>query len=298
MKLIYQLTKEGRQARFVEIGVMPAQVQAVELDPTTLTPDDRRLLLVINPQGAAQAALTLPSWGVLGPASLPFEVERIATDAESLWRAYVDARHAAQAAFDVARETALEDSLGYYRERYQVAHGAPASPDTSRFRSSPRWPELVAAYEAAKVARAEWERAYAAKESARKEAEQAERERRDAERTAWIREHGSSYLRKCLDGGYDCQRRYVIERAAQEFDGAWDVDYFDRASWKDRAGPSEAALDLAASVGGTVVWLTGAPVSDLDIDREYSGDFEPCEAVVVRKFLGQYDVIYYPVQAR
>lgn len=122
----------------------------------------------------------------------------------------------------------------------------------------------------------------------RKAAEEAECERRREEREAWIAAHGSDYLKRAIAAGYNCQRRYVIERAAIEHPGAV-VDCQDAAEWKSRSCPSEAALDLAERVKGQVVWLTQPPMAHKDESDEF---FEACEAVAVRGFLGKHDVVY------
>jgi hypothetical protein len=129
-------------------------------------------------------------------------------------------------------------------------------------------------------------------ETAAAERAAAEKERREAEKRQWIGDVGSAYLKRCLAGGYNCQRAYVIERAGVEFPG-YVVDYNDAAAWKDRAAPSEKALVEAERVGGVVVWLTDEPsnrVAESDDDSQDYG-FEPCEAVVVREYLGKYDLV-------
>lgn len=126
--------------------------------------------------------------------------------------------------------------------------------------------------------------------TAQREAEEEERQRehevREAERTVWIAEHGSDFLRRATAAGYDCQRRYVTERAALEHPGAV-VDFEDEAEWRSRSCPSEAALDLAERINGEVVWLTSPPRASRDDDAYDYDRFEPCEAVWV-KFLGKY----------
>ena len=108
-----------------------------------------------------------------------------------------------------------------------------------------------------------------------------------AARRDWVETHGSDFLKKAVAAGYDCQRRYVTERAALELPG-FAVDFDDNASWKSRSCPSEAALELALSLaafGAEVVWLTDAPNADAE---PY---FEPCEAVAVCGYLGKYGAV-------
>jgi len=139
---------------------------------------------------------------------------------------------------------------------------------------------------------------------AQREAERAEKAAAAAafaaEKQAWVAAHGSDYLKRACGGGYDCARLYVTERAAQEAPG-YVVDFDDVAEWKGRSCPSLAALDLEADarkrgVGETqIVWLTSPvrakrPHEDEDY-YEYEDDFEPCEAVAIRKYLGKYDLV-------
>lgn len=125
------------------------------------------------------------------------------------------------------------------------------------------------------------------------------REQAEVERAAWIAEHGSDYLKKATSAGYNCQRRYVIERAAMELPG-YHVDYKDRATWKTRSCPSADALDemLALQEQGReviIVWLTHCWNSEQQ--HEYDGcdvlteNDDGVEAIIVRNYLGKYDAI-------
>lgn len=117
--------------------------------------------------------------------------------------------------------------------------------------------------------------------------EEAEKARAQAEKRAWVEAHGSSHLRKALAAGHSCHQMYVRERAALEHPG-FEVDLANEAEWKDRTCPSERALDLAAETpGAEVVWLTN-PVGGEDV---YGDDWEACEAVVLREYLGRYDLV-------
>lgn len=90
-----------------------------------------------------------------------------------------------------------------------------------------------------------------------RQAEERERRRRqelEAEKATWIAAHGSDYLKKAVAAGYDCQRRYIEERADLEYPG-YLVDFDEDSQYHARSAPSEAALDEALRVGGQVVWL-------------------------------------------
>lgn len=117
----------------------------------------------------------------------------------------------------------------------------------------------------------------------------------EADKFFWIAEHGSEHLKEAFQAGYDCQRKYVLQRAAKEFP-SFEVDFNNTSDWKTRSCPSPMALRLAQKVGGKVVWLTTPASSDIpDTDREYYEDyyepFEACEAVVIRRYLDKYDLV-------
>ena len=118
-----------------------------------------------------------------------------------------------------------------------------------------------------------------------------------AEKAAWIEAHGSTHLKRaCRE--YNCQRLYVTERAALEAPG-FVVDFNDAAAWKDRSCPTETALNVeeaARSLGlgePVVVWLTKPPqaADRHDVDDYDVEEFESCEAVVLIKYLGKYDLV-------
>ena len=123
------------------------------------------------------------------------------------------------------------------------------------------------------------------------------KERVQAAIAQWIEEHGSEYLKRAFGMGYNCHRKYVIERAACEAPG-FTVDYSDKAEWKDRSCPSAKALDEAVAAGNLglgearVVWLTNGPVDVLTpIDELLDDYFSPREAVVISEYLGKYNLV-------
>lgn len=123
-------------------------------------------------------------------------------------------------------------------------------------------------------------------ETERINAEQ-EKVTREREKADWIRQHGSQYLKDCLELEVKANKEYVIERSALEFPG-YEVDYSDDAAWEEKFSPSQEALSELKKVRGLgaeseIVWLTRP------INEDY--EFEPCEAVVIRNYLGKYDLI-------
>lgn len=138
--------------------------------------------------------------------------------------------------------------------------------------------------------------ARAAADLLRQEIKKLEDAQRDAERQEWIAAHGSAHLKRCIAAGYNCQRQYVIERAALEAPG-FIVDFDDKAGWKDRSCPTPAALDAedAARALGlgepTIYWLTKPPSAQVPDPESYEDEFDPCEAVILRGYLGKYDLV-------
>lgn len=125
------------------------------------------------------------------------------------------------------------------------------------------------------------------------EQEQAKRKEIEKEMGNWIMANGSDRLKKAYRAGYPCFSAYAIERARMELGDEWIVDVRDAATWKSpKVYPSEEALDLEAELKAKgfeaeIVWLTHD-----GLERDYDDEpFEPCEAIVIRKYLGKYDAI-------
>lgn len=125
-------------------------------------------------------------------------------------------------------------------------------------------------------------------------------ERAEAGRAVWIEAHGSAYLKRAVAGGYNCQRQYVIERAALEAPG-FTVDINNAARWKSRSCPSERALDAQDEASKLalgdpyIVWLTAFPedrISAQDGEEYEYDESSPCEAVVISAYLGKYDLVH------
>lgn len=113
----------------------------------------------------------------------------------------------------------------------------------------------------------------------------------------WISEHGSDHLKRAIEKGHDCQRKYVIERAAIEAPG-YVVDFENAADWKERTCPSLSALneaDKAEALGigdAEIVWLTDEPRSSKRSAADcYEDEFQACEAVIIHNYLDKYNLI-------
>lgn len=124
------------------------------------------------------------------------------------------------------------------------------------------------------------------------------KEQREQEKSNWITAHGSDHLQRAWGMAYDCQRLYVTERAAMEAPG-YTVDFNESASWRDRSCPSMQALDeltaIEKAVKGEyhyVAWLLKPASDSVDEDDyyDYQHDY-PCEAIIIRGYLGRYDLV-------
>lgn len=153
----------------------------------------------------------------------------------------------------------------------------------------PRYKQLMVEYESGReAAKSERDRVEAQRDAEQKAA----REALEAEKRAWILEHGSEYLRDAVSLDYDCQRLYVTDRAALEHPD-FDLDFDNNADWSSRSCPSIEALTIvkplvAAKLDAQVVWLTeGVEKSESNL---YDDD-ESCEAIVIRDYLGKYDLV-------
>jgi len=121
--------------------------------------------------------------------------------------------------------------------------------------------------------------------------EEAAQEAWEADKATWIEAHGSDRLKKAHSTGYPHNRAYIQERATVELGEGWTVDTKDAYEWDRKVCPSERALGLEKTLKdkgfkAQVVWVK-SDGAERDDDA-----FEPFEALVVREFLGRYDVIH------
>ena len=277
MQLVYHLTDAARKKIFVETGNDPGQVQRLEVDPAELSVAQRELLTEWNPMLGDTLTLSYHDAGsVWGSTTNYLTRDAIATDPAELIASYHDARAAGRARLDAAEAEKIDREIAAFRA--WNSEREPSILNTGLYQRSPRRQEWIDAHAAA-VAAAK------ARQAALNEQRRQEAARQEAERRAWALAHGSSRLRKCIEMEYDCQRLYVFERAAFERPG-YVVDFDDKAAWKARSGPSEAAR-----VGGEVVWLTRLPLDDGAPEDYQEGWEDEREAVVIRHYLGKYDLI-------
>ena len=132
-----------------------------------------------------------------------------------------------------------------------------------------------------------------ARHLAKEEREKKEDEARDArntEKLRWVELNGSAHLKKAIEGGFNCHRQYLEERAEIELPG-FVFDWYDNALWSDCACPTMATLELLDILPDEcdVRWLKRRH----DYDDEYA-DCDESEIIVYCKYLGsKYDLIRY-----
>lgn len=264
VSLRYATQQSFREQEFLRTGETPDPFLKVSVETTALTEKARQGLLVRK---------QLQSWeaDLLDPDSL--KIETTGYDAGRIRSKEVKADH-----YLTPEDAAifLERLVDRYTELLPLAQQAKQDYEAHE--------RIRLAEEKSRQARR------AAEEQARREAEKKAREEAEAAKRAWIEAHGSDFLRRAFAAGYDCQRRYVTERAGQEHPDAT-IDFDGNAGWRSRSCPSEAALDLAEQVSGEVVWLTAPPHED----EGYYEPNEQHEAVIVRNYLGSYTVVYLSV---
>jgi hypothetical protein len=314
--MLAKLTYETTPAFFVATG--KRGTQTVEVDTETLAPADRAVLIQCKeyprdtwslPQAPGEireyrdtasatdvtaqydAPLTAAQW--ISEASRIIAVQTTSKVEVAAAQARIDARRKpeVQAAVDTVIahiHDLIARRLDYGiwpdgRVIFDEKHARGLGIDLTEFSSA------RTAYDAmVKAVRAEKDDAEKAAKAAKAEA-----------KLSWCAEFGSDRLRRASAAGYDCGRLYAIERAAKEAPG-FVLDYQNEAEWKNRACPSLAALnaeDAATKLNlgePQVVWLTKAPVAQKvsDVEQDFDeSEFEACEAVVIRGYLGALDLV-------
>lgn len=112
-----------------------------------------------------------------------------------------------------------------------------------------------------------------------------------SERAKWIEEYGDEKLKLALKHTYKCQEDYVTQRASIEYPG-FCVDYRDNAEWNERPSPTMEALTILDAIidSGTeaeIKWVTKRH------DESEYDESDPSEGIVIREYLGKYDLIKY-----
>ena len=270
----YLLNEEGRKRSLLD-GGDGKEMQVVETDITPVLME----LADVSPGGEAVLNLT-------GEIVIGLEIGSYHDDYPNFKYTYAPGqyRHLDRKQYFAAPQTA-EALIAWEKSRRD--HIAARSAELQ-----PALEKLQASYKLESERRAEEK----ASEKAREEGHRKkEREQREAEKSTWIAAHGSDHLRRAAALGYDCQRKYVTERAITEFPD-FSADFDNRANWESRSCPSEAALTLAESLiesghMAEVVWLT-YPIHLVGLDKEEDyRDWEPREAVIVKNYLFKYVLV-------
>lgn len=316
-KFAYKLSDACLNRHFLETGNKLNASQVFEVPGSILSVDARRAIaegvLVKTGYSSADYKLLLEQDQPLTEENINAALAREVAEAPN--RA-AKARELLQAVIDEKQE--LAENITVAGERIRVP-AVPSSWDIKRIAESAGLNESDRSFVTPEQQQwldnrnADRDRAKAEAEQqakavqAKREQEQADREvqaeaakaKADAERAEWIQEHGSEHLKLALKHGYNMQRKYAEERAALEYP-EFELDFDDEAEWKGRSSPSMEALILLDALKETlpdgahsmVVWITKR--HDFDPEEcDYPDDQTEEEAVVIRGYLGRYDLIRY-----
>lgn len=297
MQIKVQLTKEYREKTFVETGNVLSVEQVIELDDNELTKETRAMLVEMDyvPEGNRALDFTRlgSSYSPIGAArNVSYAVDGMPNDPNTFIAEFYAARQAHKAEQDRKREEKRQKADEQLRQDIREARECLNQGDFSNYRVPV---SDYASDELKDEARALEQEIKTALKAKREENERKLTEAREAarqEKQRWIAENGSEFLIKAHQAGYDCQRRYVSERAAIEYPG-YRVDFDQRAHWNDRACPSEQALEQALEDEANVVWLVAPPYRiDPEEDPYYfESEWEDREALVIDDYLDKYTLI-------
>lgn len=269
-KVNFKLSEDGRAAAFVAGGKMPVEDQVVEVDLEQATPEQRQVLL----RGYKRELVDEPYRGLALYDLAGSDVSSIQQTPS--WRK-LDAIPTPEQALAML----VEQAPGLMEWRAESERKAA---------------ERKAKHEAWEAERDALKERIRLENEREREREAAKKARIEADKAAWVEAHGSDQLRRACARGHDCQRLYVVERAAVEAPG-YVVDFQDSAQWKDRSCPSVKSLDEAEAAEALglestevkIVWLTHPAAWRTDEVDPY--EFDPREAVVIRGYMGKYDLV-------
>ncbi len=286
MVIAYRLSPEFRRKQFVEAGEdLPASA-SMEFDPTMLSAEDREVLAESRTMQHTASCIYLSAEDLIA-AEREYRIERSAVvtaerkealaTVEMVLTTYIHLLDEYLAGKDIDPKWMLE-----VEGKCHQSLDPPV-----QYHDSPSWPQFAAIQSRAKLL-------YAKGVYNAESVKIAAREVREQEKATWIAEHGSEFLRHATADGYDCQRRYVTERAALEHPG-YTLDFDSLARWRSRSCPSEEAFILAQAEGSRVVWVT-KPWYTSEEDLLAHVCFQPCEAVVIESYLGHYTLLQFPAK--
>lgn len=303
MKATFGLTEDYRQQCLVEQGERLPETQTLDIPLGDISPQARQALVLADPKLAETVRLALPDPYRAKSLSYPpmksslWQAPLLPTASASDWERLLNSYARDYRWREEENLAILQTEFVSYVEDLQAAL-ASEGPRTSFFYAEGKFSSLPGYAEAQHLAEQLKQRASAqarASEEAKAANEfQAEenRKQRAEDKRVWIEQQGSLRLRKLFGAGYDCQRLYVSERALLEHPD-YQLDFDGKADWKERSCPSDDAFAEAQRVGGRVVWLTEpVPPDTGDEDEDWVAEpFRECEAVVIREYLGKYDLV-------
>lgn len=228
MRFEYYLTPEFMDSEFIETGVRPAKNQFIDFGDIEAGKDVRQMFIDLG----ATTTLRLPDQGKFLQSD---DIPRVLVSMKS-----------EQIAKKVNAKEQLDQYLREEMGKFQGFNSSFCDPirKADRLRGEAGLPDSYIDEFRQKVTQ-DKEIAHTQKEEREKAAEAAkelEKQRKHNEKSQWIEEHGSDYLKRAFSREYNCHRRYVEERVALEYPG-FVVDWEDTAKWKSCACPSEKALD-------------------------------------------------------
>lgn len=325
----YKLSEEAQKRIFVETGQKPNEVQEVEIDLAELTPEQRAHVVAVGEWKLSgdKIGVNLGYQAARLYDGISFLKDRAIADkwikADNIYFDHIlsnDEILLAVAAYAKRRQALLEEAAPLVAEA-QVEIERLAAEEARLQAAADRLLEQAEAIsgdeEALKALRDNTpkevlefnpkNRVHTSTgvkfyglylrpfEEARKEAR---KQQLEAERKAWIEQHGSERLKLAVKHGHPVDRIFVLEYARAEYPG-WVVDFFNNADWSDRTNPPLSELKALESAetetSKTVhlVWLASPPQSQPSDNRYWDGeeDFEKGPALVIRKFLDKYDLV-------
>lgn len=100
----------------------------------------------------------------------------------------------------------------------------------------------------------------------------------------WVQEFGTNDLKRLEALGYECEEKYLTQRAAKEHP-EFDLDYLNKSFWGNCICPSPEAIGLLADLPNTfrIVNLTQPHKFN---DDDEANLFDGCEAIILEGYLG------------
>lgn len=300
MKLRFTLSDDLRQDVFVQTGQQLPKQTTIDVPNTEFTPDERRFLLRLDAHATNEITLKIPGQlhgsgsGVYSYNDDTWE-SPLLPEGSNEWHQLLTAYSAAYVQRVQENDRFRQQALDVYIPKLEARVASPEPIESnpgdrlSAYQNCEGYERAIALIQQL-VDRYEARQQEIKQDAQRRERmAKEEKERLEHEKDEWIAQYGSSPLRKKFQAGYNCQRDYAFERVRTEHPD-YLLDFKDDAAWNERSCPSDAAFAEAERVGGRVVYLTKLPSSAPEYDSEYY-DFEGCEAVIIPKYLGKYDLI-------